>query len=93
MQGRPDPTDALTINPGAEVSDPRQKHAGAAGPTPSSVRHYDPSRDDVTTASDVGLGLDMATTPAGQQGGMGGISMDSGYAEVRQACFCFCFCF
>ncbi|CAM9438380.1 unnamed protein product [Ectocarpus sp. 8 AP-2014] len=31
-------TDALTINPGADVSDPRTKHAGAAGPTPSSVR-------------------------------------------------------
>ncbi|CBN73904.1 expressed unknown protein [Ectocarpus siliculosus] len=36
--GRAHATDALTINPGADVSDPRTKHAGAAGPTPSSVR-------------------------------------------------------
>ena len=74
VQGRPDPTEALTINPGAEVSDPRLKHAGAAAPTPSSVRY--PSRDDVAESD-----MSMAPTPAGQ----GPVSMDTGYAEVRQA--------
>lgn len=72
FQGRPDPTESLTINPGADVSDPRKKHAGVAGPTPSSVRH--PSRDFVPS--------DVVAGPSASHQELG-VSMDSTYTEVN----------
>eukprot|EP00752_Nemacystus_decipiens_P009662 g8631.t1 len=75
QQDHHDPMDSLTINPGAEVSDPRQKHAGAAGPTPSSVRY--PSRDDVDAAGS-DMGMAGAPTPMDRQGP---VTMDNGYAQ------------
>eukprot|EP00903_Cladosiphon_okamuranus_P012923 g12066.t1 len=71
--GRSDQRDSLTINPGADVSDPRQKRAGAAAPTPSSVRY--PSRDDVAGA---GSDMGMIPTSAGQDDP---VSMETGYGE------------
>ncbi|CAM9831355.1 unnamed protein product, partial [Ectocarpus sp. 13 AM-2016] len=58
--GRAHATDTLTINPGADVSDPRTKHAGAAGPTPSSVR-FTPREMEVS--SEIGSTM----TPVGRE--------------------------
>lgn len=74
LQGRPDPTDALTINPGADVQDIRKNHGGPAGPTPTSVRY-----DADAAGSEMSMGL--APTPAGQQSDVS-MGADSGYAEV-----------
>ncbi|CAM9699318.1 unnamed protein product [Ectocarpus fasciculatus] len=60
--GRAHATDALTINPGADVADPRQRHAGAAGPTPSSVRYQ--SRE-IEVTSEMGVGSTM--TPVARE--------------------------
>lgn len=76
FQGHPNETDSLTINPGADVSDPRNKHARAAAPTPSSARY--PSRG--TASSDLVPG----PSASHQDDGLG-TSMDGTYSEVQQA--------
>ncbi|CAB1110914.1 unnamed protein product [Ectocarpus sp. CCAP 1310/34] len=60
--GRAHATDALTINPGADVSDPRTTHAGAAGPTPSSVR-FTPREMEVSS----GIGSSMTPVEREEQ--------------------------
>lgn len=74
FQGRPDATDALTINPGADVSDPRKKQSGAAAPTPSSARY--PPRDSAPS--------DLVPGPATshQDEGMD-MGMENNYAQVN----------
>lgn len=77
FQGRPDATDALTINPGADVSDPRKKQTGAAAPTPSSAR-YPPGH---------GAPSDLVPGPSASHQGM---DMDNNYAQVNQSGCGFC---
>lgn len=71
-QGRSTPMSdhSLTINPGADVSDPRQKHRVDAAPTPSSARYpplYPPPDDQDEPALDGGPALNQAGQEQMQQ--------------------------